>query len=1280
MINVSNLFKEKMADGVPVYEIVDITFSDGTKKTVQNEIMSGNNTFSDCAESSSFPIGATVCKSMTLELDNTEDQWKDYNFYQAKVHVYLKMQTSVAKEASTSPWMDNYYNQILDTDGNEILLTKEATEDRFETIDKGIYTITTPEQYGEILEFTALDDMYKANTQFKGSVNLPLSAMSVLLEVCSESEIRLGFSSLENNLIINEIPDNATCRQLIGWIAMINCANARVDNKGYLQFVKWNFREVENGTKIPIDLEDYVNFPTVSSDDIVITGIRLKNKNTDALFGNSGYVLEMENNLLSDDDLGTVASLIGANIVGARFRNLQGDLAYNPLLEFGDLAYTYDRNHNKYLTPITDVSSQLNGITTVKTQAEDPIRGSSTYNSAATKAIVEARQLVKVEKTEREKAIENLANRLASSSGLYMTAEPQEDGSNIYYMHNKPTLEESDTIWKLTAEAFAISIDGGKTYPYGFTVNGELITRLLYAEGINADYINSGIIQAVDKSGNITFMVDITTGRVLVNADSIQIKGKNVDTIAKEKAEAEVNDFISNTYTNDLNNLQSQIDGQIETFFYDYEPTLQNIPASEWTTSEERKKHEGDLFYWKTKGYAYRFMQDGAAWKWQMVQDTDITLALSAAEKAQDTADGKRRVFVVQPAPPYDIGDLWSQGTNGDLMRCKVSRASGTYNASDWEKASKYTDDSTFNVFLNGVFKDTVNSIKTQIDGKIETWYQPNDPSVNWTKTEQQPWTDSDGNTILDTSGNEIILTFDVEKYEHEGDLWHNTSDNTQWIYKDGKWKPQSIPDELLDKIDGKSSVYMVQPTPPYYMGDLWVTTNSEGKAALKTSMVNRVGGSFEESDWIDFKYADKDDIKDAINNYDTSLGQDEVFNKLTKGGTEQGIYIEDGKVYINAKYILAGTLAGERINGRGLKVIDNNKKVTLEIDSDGNITIAPKTFTLAGKTVDEIADNSSKSAVDGQTQTDIFNKLTKNGTAQGIYIDVKGNLYINGSFIKSLSVTTDALASNAITAEKVASNAITAEKIDVQELSALGATIGGYTIQNNRIYNDKNGLLQISMGNEYNSPALFARDSAGEYIKYSASGIVSSYATSLTLTPHNTTTESGFTDGSKHFLGRTQFGSDVSILGDFSVSGTKSIIADTESYGEQLFYCYETPTPTLGDFGGGVIGEDGIAIILIDDIFQESTDTEIEYYVFLQNEGEGQTWVAEKTNTYFTVKGTPGLHFAWELKAKQKNKEFIRFNAGKEDREVNFRLTDIEKEMFSEREKIIQEMEGALL
>ena len=1289
MRNLSTEFKEQQNSGNRNYlKYADFTFTDGSTLSITDEDLWSNGfKFEDAvSQSGSFDIGAAIVNKLTLQINNFSGKYTDYIWDGARVvcHIGLELSTGIEKIR---------------------ICTMTVTD--------------APYQNTAIISLTCEDSMRLFDRDYSESkLSYPATRLQIIQDACEVCGVTLQSTRFDNDdLIIQNRPDDSsiTFRQVIAWIAQMGCQWAKTDAYGRL-CLGWYKNEVPddfyNKEEVPWkDIEGKDILDTTGAQiitvmqkgitaidtngftpwlyDVEITGVKVteyvenssQNEAKTYQSGESGYVIEISDNKLIQEGSGEkICQIIADRCVGLKFRPFTTGALTNIAWEAGDTIEISDRNGKQYKSFLTSVALNPGTFEQLECSAKSVSRNKQKQYSLNQQVQAENKKNLRDERTAREKAIEELSNRLAESSGVYTTVEQQPDGSNIYYLHNKPQLSDSDIVWKMTAEAWAVSTDGGQHWNGGMTVDGDVIARILTATGVNADWINTGTIKAIDKDGNTNFLVDVTTGRVIINADSVQIKGKDVNAIAKEKAETEVNNFISNTYTTDINNLQSQIDGQIETFFYDYEPTLQNIPASGWTTNEERKKHEGDLFYWKSKGYAYRFMQDGATWKWQLVQDTDITLALAAAEKAQDTADHKRRVFVVQPEPPYDIGDLWTQGSNGDLMRCKVARASGSYSASDWEKASKYTDDSSLDLFINGVFKDSLNSLKTQIDGKIETWYQPNDPSLKWTKTEEQPWCDIDGNKILDESGNEIILVWESEKAEHEGDLWHNTSDNTQWIYKSGIWQPQSIPNELLDKIDGKSSVYMVQPKPPYYEGDLWVTTNSEGKASLKTSTVNRVGGAFDASDWIDFKYADKDDIKNAIDKYDTSLGQDEVFNKLTKGGTEQGIYIKDGKVYINAKYILAGLLAGERINGRGLKVIDDDNNVTLEIDSNGNVILAPKTFSLQGKTVDEIANSSAKSAVDGQTQVDIFSKLTNGGKAQGIYLDENGNIYVNGQFIKALSIAANALAAGSITTEKLDAKAVTAEKMSLNELAAIGATIGGFTIQNNRIYNKKNGTLQISVGNEYNAPSILAMDAQGQFIKYSASGIASSYANSLNLTPHNTTTESGFTDGSKHYLGRTQFNSDVSIFGDFKVSGTKSIIADTENYGEQLFYCYETPTPALGDFGGGVIGKDGIAIISIDDIFQESTETAIEYYVFLQNEGEGQSWVSEKADTYFVVKGTPGLRFAWELKAKQKNKEYIRFNAGKEDREVNFETVNIENVMFAEREKTIQEMEGELL
>ena len=125
-------------------------------------------------------------------------------------------------------------------------------------------------------------------------------------------------------------------------------------------------------------------------------------------------------------------------------------------------------------------------------------------------------------------------------------------------------------------------------------------------------------------------------------------------------------------------------------------------------------------------------------------------------------------------------------------------------------------------------------------------------------------------------------------------------------------------------------------------------------------------------------------------------------------------------------------------------------------------------------------------------------------------------------------------------------------------------------------------------------------------------------------------------------FDGDSAFFHPVFFSQGITVTGTKSRQARTDNYGDRLLYCYETPTPLFGDIGECVIDSDGLAYVDIDDIFTE-TIGKSEYQVFLQREGEGDCWIAEKAPRYFVVKGTPGLKVAWELKAKQKDYETIR-------------------------------------
>lgn len=187
------------------------------------------------------------------------------------------------------------------------------------------------------------------------------------------------------------------------------------------------------------------------------------------------------------------------------------------------------------------------------------------------------------------------------------------------------------------------------------------------------------------------------------------VDGKELSQYIKENSEKglteeQVNNLINNSQV--IADLQNQVDGAIETWFYEGVPTLTNAPASSWTTDKDKDTHLGDLYYDNKTGKAYRFAKDGNTYKWTIITDTDISKALSDASKAQETADGKMKVFSTQPTPPYQVGDIWVNATypsdgstyKNEVLRCQTNKAAGSQFAiADWIKASKYTDDTVAN-------------------------------------------------------------------------------------------------------------------------------------------------------------------------------------------------------------------------------------------------------------------------------------------------------------------------------------------------------------------------------------------------------------------------------------------------------------------------------------------------------------------------------------------------------------------------------------------------------
>lgn len=283
-------------------------------------------------------------------------------------------------------------------------------------------------------------------------------------------------------------------------------------------------------------------------------------------------------------------------------------------------------------------------------------------------------------------------------------------------------------------------------------------------------------------------------------ADEAQVAANSALKGTKENAAQMAQMMID--FNGDIESLQDQIDGNITTWFYDVDPAMNLPPVTNWDTDEKKDAHLGDIYYNTVKGYAWRFMKSGSTYSWERITDTDVTKALKDAAKAQDTADSKRRVFYNTPTVPYDAGDLWVQGSGGDILRCAQAKTStGSYDRNDWVLASKYTDDSALNTWIEGDFATTIKELEEGlVDAKIETYYQTIDPSTGWS---------------------------DTQKSEHKGDLWYNSTASVQKYYRwsGTAWQELTAtpPQAVFDNIDKKATIYTGTTTPTNpSSGDLW--------------------------------------------------------------------------------------------------------------------------------------------------------------------------------------------------------------------------------------------------------------------------------------------------------------------------------------------------------------------------------------------------------------------------------------------------------------------------
>ena len=1296
MINVSTQLKKESLTNRNYYVTANVTLSNGTtlKLGKKDFYLSGNNLV-DSADSGDFPVGVAIAKTASLSLVNDDGRFDGYNFNAARFVIFLNVQLS----------------------------------DRIETIKRGTYIVSKKPATASEISLSLLDKMHNADKAYDSNLSFPCTVKELLSECCQQCGITLGDAVFPNaDFQIQKAPSNATYRTIIGMCAGIAGGNARIDENDLLRIItfdktftnttiydggavkNWtNGDDLDGGTLNPWTMGTVIDGGTLSNndyhalfsiqnlqydvDDVIVTGVKYVEDETEYMSGQDGYVITIDNQLLSGNAQAGVEA-IGNQLIGLRMRPFSCDGIANGYATFGDPVEFIDTKNRVFRSFVTDIEFVFGGSTSWSCSAKSAEEDASEFIGEQQAVVEQVKKDTEKKLSAYDIKLKQMNELAANTLGFFYTEEMQEDGSVITYRHDKPTLADSKVIYKTGVDGFFLSIDGGQTWKAGFDSNGDAVLNILYAIGIQSEWINTRGFTAKDNNGDVTLRVDADTGRVDIVANSFQLKGKTIKEIANESAKSYVDSVITDG-----------IDVSTQ-YFYAYDPTLENVPASEWTDVDAKDKHLNDIFYNTSTKKMFRFVKIDGTYSWESFDDPDIKVALDAASTAQDTADGKRRVFLVTPTPPYDEGDMW-------------------------------------------------------------------------------------------------------------------------------------------------------------------VTSTTNGKGEIKICKTPRKSGAFSSADWISPSYVDSDDVDNAISEYDTSLGQPEVFNKLTNNGKNKGIYIQDGELYINASYILSGVLAGKLINGKGLNVTDKNGQVTLKIDDDGNVYIKATEFSLEGKNIsDVVAEESGKFRTlnvilsneyqgiptdkDGgytsfpscSTTVQVLygsEDVTKTSiiewsTSSGVYGSSYGETYIVTGLSTDAGTVKVTVTRGSLTAEKIF--AIAKQKQGIQGMQgqtgatgATGATGNGIssvttyylaTSESNYVYTytsgwttsiqtptaDKpylwsyqttyytdgtsnstsphiigirgkdgengkdagdltqeqifniltnngqtqgiylqNSLLYINAsyintgalaGWEVGYKKLTADGTYGKIILDASTGEVysetntgvyvpgygtlygtrirginlytgtvhassASFNTSVSASSISASSVSAsgkvkagtHVEASGHFysIGTGTDLADASIRGKLKVNGTKSRSVSTVDYDEQLFYCYEMPTPFFGDIGESVISDDGTCMIDIDDIFQESANVGIKYYVFLQREGEGNCWIAEKEQNYFIVKGTPGLKFSFEIKARQAEYEHMRFTdpgdtaytdardieipePNYESEEAEVSEPDYESELINDRLNIINQME----
>lgn len=583
MLDLSTEFKQEMYnDNRNFLPFLDITLVSGKVLHITKEKVWENTFKIEDATSSQnkFTIGAAVTGKLKVTLNNIYDDFSDYDFADATVIAYVGLQLS---------------NTI-------------------EKIRVGTYIVDEPSYDGSTITLSCIDYMSKFDKAYSNStLSYPATISAILADACSNCGISMLSANIPNGkyTVKNRPDDKAmTFGDIVAMAAQISGCWAKMDAYGRLK-LDWynmsafeinsaldggtfqtttkpysdgddadggNFKDYSSGDSIDggtfTDQKTYHHiFSTksfdVCTDDVVITGVKVTEvfdetdtqKKATYLAGKEGYVIEISgNDLIQEGTAKTVATYLYKRIGGMRFRPLTVSTLGNPAVEAGDVAYVTDRKQNTYQAFISTRTFTLGGSLNISCDSETPARNKTTQFTQFTKAIVKARNESKKQLSSYDLAVQQLTNLMTQSFGVFKSEEILEDGSIVYYMHNKPERSTSSTIWKMTADALAVSTDGGKTWNAGIDSSGNAVVNVLNAIGINADWIRAGkIIDKLNKS-----YWDLDNGKLHVNGSFTQKTASGVKSLDIENNQVKFyawND--SGNYVGSIGAIQRDGDGRV---------------------------------------------------------------------------------------------------------------------------------------------------------------------------------------------------------------------------------------------------------------------------------------------------------------------------------------------------------------------------------------------------------------------------------------------------------------------------------------------------------------------------------------------------------------------------------------------------------------------------------------------------------------------------------------------------------------------------------------------